>query len=292
MARRVAQSDPALAISFWNSGFYTYRDPLFAQFKSYGVNLVQLHDALIDGANMENSDLLQITRRPGFSIFCPIPLADTEIVNEWEGFRNLNGDVVAMFDSTARLAQFTSTTITTIIPKTTTQEGFVTAIGNIAYFSDGATLDMQRWDSTKPLSNINPSAWGIPAPTLTPSIFSRGCWLPFTGFVVNNAILDPNGNVEVVTETFGGSGISGANQPLWPTTTSSTINDGSVQWTNMGPLLNWLPATFYPVPVVVLDTNGNLQLANATTPAVLAWNPATAYGVGITVSFAESTGHR
>ena len=285
MARRVAQSDPALSISFWNTGVYTNRDPLFAQFKSYGINLVQLHDALIDGENMEVNDKLRIQRRPGFSIFCPIALADTEIVDDFSGFRNLTGEVVSLFDSTERLAQFTDTTITTVIPKTTTSQGFSTAIENILYYSDGASTDMQRWDSSEPLSSINPSPWGIPAPTLTPSIFSRGCWLPFTGEVVNNAILDPNGSVEVVTKTYGGSGITGANQPLWPTTTSSTINDGSVQWTNMGPLLTWLPATYYPVPVVVLDTNGNLELATVTTPAVLAWDASTTYAVGITVSF-------
>lgn len=286
MARKVSQSDPALAIEFWLSGFYTHRSQLFAPFKGIGVNVVSFHDPVIDGANMEDTDLYEWSRRPGFSIFCPTPLVDGEIINQFYDMRNLNGDVISFFDSTIQLASFNQSGYTQIIPKTTTEQGFITAVGSMVYFSDGASVDMQKWLSTKPFTTINPSTWGIPAPTLTPTIFNRGCWLPRTNFVKNNAILDPNGSVEVVTTTFGGSGISGDNEPLWPTTKSSTVSDGSIQWTNDGPLETWLPATFFPVPVVVLDTNGNLELATATNPAVLVWNPATVYAVGITVSFA------
>jgi hypothetical protein len=286
MPRKTAQVDPALSIAFWNTGFYTYRDPLFAQFKSYGINLVQLHDALIDGANMEVTDKLRVTRRPGFSIFCPVALADTEVVKDFNSFRNLNGDVIATFDSTARLAQFDDTTITTVFTKSTIEQGYLTSLGNLAYFSDGASGDLIRWDTTKPVSAINPSPWGLPAPTIAPTLSSPGCWLPFTVKEINNAILDPNGSVEVVTQVYGGAGVTGATEPLWPTTTSSTINDGSIQWTNVGTLAIWLPASFYPVPVVVLDTNGNLELATATSPAVAAWDSATTYSVGETVSFA------
>ena len=286
MARKVSQGDPALAIEFWLSGFYTHRSQLFAPFKGIGVNVVSFHDPVIDGANMEDSDLYEWTRRPGFSIFCPVSLPDSEIINQFYSMRNLTGEVISFFDSTARLATFTSTDITTIIAKTTTEEGFITPIQNMVYFSDGAAADIQKWQSAQPLSAINPSPWGLPAPTLTPTITSLGCWLPFTYFVVNNAILDPNGSVEVVTNVYGASGLSGGNEPLWPTTISSTINDGSIQWTNSGPLQTWYPATYYPVPVVILDPNGNLQLAITTAPAVLPWDSGTTYAVGTTVSYA------
>ena len=286
MSKRLAQNDPALAIEFFISGFYTHRSQLFAPFKGIGVNVVSFHDPVIDGKNMEDTDLYEWQRRSGFSMFCSVNLADNEIVNDFYSFRNLNGSVVALFDSTERIATFTFDEIDTIITKTTTQQGFVNTVGNMMYFSDGASADMLKWDSVAPLTSINPSTWGIPAPTLTPTLFSQGCWLPFTNFIINNAILDPNGSVEVVTATFGGSSVSGGNQPLWPTTISSTINDGSIQWTNMGPLLSWLPAQFYPVPVVVLDTNGNLQLATVTTPTVVAWNSTDSYTVGTVVLFA------
>jgi hypothetical protein len=286
MARKSSAGDPALAIEFWLSGFYTHRSQLFAPFKGIGVNVVSFHDPVIDGQNMEDTDLFEWTRRPGFSIFCPTPLSDGEIVNQFYDMRNLNGQVFSFFDSNIQLASFTNAGYTQIIDKTSPDQGFICAVGSMMYFSDGAAADMQKWLSTQPFSPINPSAWGIPAPTLTPSIYNHGCWLPDVNFVLLNAILDPNGSVEVVTMTYGGSGISGNNEPIWPTTKSSTVNDGSIQWTNEGPLETWLPATYFPVPVVVLDTNGNLQLATATSPEVIAWNPATVYAVGITVSFA------
>jgi hypothetical protein len=286
MARKVTQADPVLAIEFFLSGFYTHRSQLFAPFKGIGVNVVAFHDPVIDGENMEDTDLYEWQRRPGFSIFCPIALADDEIINQFYWMRNLNGQVISFMDSTQRLTSFTSDDLISIITKTTGDQGFITPVQNMVYFSDGASADMQKWQSVEPFTSINPSTWGIPAPTLTPTIFSNGCWLPFTSFVVNNAILDPNGNVEVVTKVYGGSGSTGGTQPLWPTTIAATINDGSIQWTNMGPLLSWLPAQFYPVPVVILDTNGNLELATATTPTVAQWDSGTSYTVGTVVLFA------
>lgn len=285
MATKISAHDPVLGIEFFLSGFYTHRSQLFAPFKGIGVNVVSFHDPVIDGANMEDTDLYEWSRRPGFSLFNTDPLGDQEIVNQFYGFRNLNGTVIALFDSTARLATFDDTVNTTIITKTGTSQGYINPVGSMCYFSDGVSVDMQKWLSTQPLSAINPSSWGLPAPTLTPTISNHGCWLPFTNFILSNAVLDPNGNVEVVTATYGGSGVSGGNQPLWPTTTASTINDGSIQWTNMGPLDTWLPETSFPVPVVVLDTNGNLQLATATTSGVIEWNAATTYAVGSTVFF-------
>lgn len=290
MARKLSQSDPALAIEFFLSGFYTHRSQLFAPFKGIGVNVVSFHDPVIDGQNMEDTDLYEWQRRPGFSVYCSQAMPDTEIVLDFDSFRNELGTVVPVFDSTARLGTFNTTTLTTIVPKTTTNEGFISAVGSgvgtMMYFSDGASADFQKWLSSHPFSTINPSAWGIPAPVTPPVITSQGCWLPFSEKALNNAILDPNGNVEVVTKLYGTSPLTGANEPTWPTTISSTINDGAVQWTNMGPLLSWLPDTFYPLPVVVLDTNGNLQLATNVSPTVNPWNNATNYVVGQVVSFA------
>jgi hypothetical protein len=287
MARKTAQSDPILSIEFFLSGFYTHRSQLFAPFKGIGVNVVSFHDPVIDGQNMEDTDLYEWTRRPGFSLFCSQPLQAGEIVDQFYSMRNLFGVVIPFFDSNQRLATFSPTTITPIITKTGTGEGYITAIQNMVYFSDGTSADMLKWQSALPYpSTINPSTWGIPAPTLTPTIFALGDWLPFTGKVINNAILDPNGNVEVVTKTAGGvAGVTGANEPLWPTTTAAIISDGSLQWTNMGPLSIWQPLTAFPVPVVITDTNGNLELATVVNSPVLPWNSTTAYTVGITVTF-------
>ncbi len=146
------------------------------------MNVVSFHDPVLAGANMEDTDLYEWQRRPGFSIFCSQQLPDAEVVNQFYSFRNLDGTVIPMYDSTVQLAQFSTTTITPIITKTTTDQGFVAAIGNILYFADGAGADLQKWDSVEPLSAINPSSWGLTAPTVTPTIFNLGCWLPLTNY--------------------------------------------------------------------------------------------------------------
>src|ERR1700679_1714165 len=124
MARKVGKSDPALSIDFWLSGFYTHRSQLFAPFKGIGVNVVSFHDPVIDGMNMEDTDLFEWQRRPGFSKYCAQALDPTEVVNQFYFFRNLNGDVADFFDSTERLAVFDNTVIFTIFEKSTTDQGF------------------------------------------------------------------------------------------------------------------------------------------------------------------------
>lgn len=261
------------------------------------MNVVSFHDPVIDGANMEDTDLFEWQRRPGFSKYCTQALDSTEVVNQFYFYRDLTGQVNDFFDSTERFAAFNPTAITTILEKSTTAQGFLSSVGSISYFSDGAAADFIRYDPTLPtvIGGINPSVWGLSAPTLTPAIFNRGCWLPFANFNTygtnppsGNAILDPNGNVEVVTKVFasGNSGVSGANQPLWSLVAASTINDGNLQWTNEGPLLAWQPDTAFPVPVVIVDPNGNLQLCTATTNTVADWNAGTTYTIGEDVFFA------
>ena len=294
---RKGSSDPALEISFFTSGFYTYRSQLFAPFKALGVNVVTYRDPVLDGANMENTDLLQWTRRPGFAKFCPTQLAEDEIVNQFYSSRNFTGQVTAFFDSNTRVASFTSTGISTILNKTTAEQGYITTIGNMTYISDGASVDMQKWGSPNgSLAAPALSTWGLAAPTTTPSVTNLGCWLPQTTFSVystspqtGQAILDPNGNIEMVTAVVTGtSGVTGSIQPLWPVNTNSTIQDGSVTWTNCGPLETWLPATNYPViPTVILDTNGNLQIITLGNynDIVLPWVSGQGYVAGDYVSY-------
>src|SRR5579864_3868298 len=193
MARKISQNDPALSIEFFSSGFYTHRSQLFAPFKPIGVNVVSFHDPVISGANMEDTDLLEWQRRPGFSKFCSVQLPSTEIVRQWDSFRNLNGQVIPLFASSARLATFTPTTITTIVPKTTAAQGYVSTLGNLLYFSDGAAFDYSKYDGT------NLSEWGLAAPTIVPTSTGFGFWQPDSNYDIGDPIQDPNGNIEAVS---------------------------------------------------------------------------------------------
>jgi hypothetical protein len=193
MARRISQSDPALEIPFFLSGFYTFRSQLFAPYKAIGVSIVSYHDPVLDGANFENTDLFEWQRRPGFSRYCPTLLPSNEVINQFMFFRNLKGQVVDYFDSTARLATFTSTGVNTIVAKTTTAQGYISTLGNMTYFADGAAADYSKSDGT------NTSAWGIAAPTIVPTSTGMGFWQPEAKFVLGEPIQDPNGNIEAVS---------------------------------------------------------------------------------------------
>lgn len=193
MPRKVSQNDPALAIEFFLSGFYTHRSQLFAPFKGIGVNVVSFHDPVIDGHNMEDTDLYEWSRRPGFSIFCPVPLPDGEIVNQFYSSRSLTGNVLSFVDTTRRLALFSSTSLTTVLNKTTTAQGYITTIGNMTYFSDGASVDLTKYDGK------NISAWGLAAPTTIPVSTGSNFWQPDAHFNLSNSIQDTNGNIESVT---------------------------------------------------------------------------------------------
>ena len=456
MATRVSQSEPSLEISFFISGWYTYRNPLFAPFKNIGIQVVSFKEPVIDGLQFELSDKLEWIRRPGFSVFCPIPLPDAEIVNQFYSTRTLSDVVVPWVDTTQRLAIFSDTSITTVLNKTTTAQGYVSTIGNMTYYSDGASADLYKFDGT------NLSAWGLAAPTVTPVSSGMGFWQQYTSYGIGDSLLDPNGNVEslsgvvvsngsfssptdyenlplagstsnpwvneyvqiatvpgygsylflesfnfnipstativgieltylrqvtlasavdqsiklviggavvgtdhasgapwsetgytsityggptdlwgatptpaqinangatgfgvaisgnisAITGAHGGAifvegttygtnlpvvtvyytlpsgvpapGISGENEPIWPTTIGTDVADGGVVWTNYGPIETWYPTTYYPTPVVILDNNGFLQLGASASNVIDPWNSGVTYAAGQIVAYGGS----
>lgn len=270
MAKK-GQSDPALAIEFFLSGFYTHRSQLFAPFKGIGVNVVSFHDPVLDGANMEDTDLYEWQRRPGFSIFCPVPLSDTEVVNQFYSSRNLNGVVSPFVDTNKRLAIFSSTAITTIIAKTTPSQGYIETIGNITYFADGAAVDYSVWDSA------HLSAWGLAAATVLPVATGMGFWQPDTSYAIGNAILDPNSSVEVVSSILLPNGSFES-----PTLASTIALGGSLP-------LTWALETTHG-GYAVTEGYGHVQQAgidSATTTATLAFPIAVTSGNVIILTFGQ-----
>lgn len=82
-----------------------------------------------------------------------------------------------------------------------------------------------------------------------------------------------------------GPGYSGNTEPIWPVNPGTSVNDGGIAWTNYGPAVTWYPLTNYPVPIVVLDTNGYLQLATSVVNPVQVWASGATYSNGNVVSF-------
>jgi hypothetical protein len=84
----------------------------------------------------------------------------------------------------------------------------------------------------------------------------RSQWRPNTNYFAAQGILDSNGNIQIAT--IGGT--SGAIQPNWTEGANATTLDVSVTWSNVG-LLTWQQNTPYRAGQIIIDSNGNLQLA-------------------------------
>ncbi|MGA8532533.1 MAG: hypothetical protein WB615_00330, partial [Candidatus Tumulicola sp.] len=89
-------------------------------------------------------------------------------------------------------------------------------------------------------------------------------------------VFDANGNVQA---NAGVAGTSANAAPAFTTTPGATTADGSMTWTNEGPILEsgWRANTPYTYPSAIVDQNGNVQVLNVvagiTTGSVLPqWN--------------------
>jgi len=241
---------------------------------------VGFHDCLIDGLNVECSDLFTIQRRPGFVPWNGIPLDSGEIVNQFYSFRNLEGDVFPLMDTNQRLALITPSSFETIFEKTTTDQGFISPVGNLCYYTDGT--DAIKIDTIN--SNLV-SSWGLAAPTVTPTVTGfGGFWQAGYNYPQFAAIQDQNGNVEMALN----GGVASSIEPKWSTTPGVESPDGSngLTWINLGPIQTWLPNTYYQQPAVVQDSNSNLQWLFSVTNPAMPYDPGTTYNTGDTVAYA------
>jgi len=243
---------PPKTIERFISGLITRRNPLYPPFKALnilggGTSFTKFDDVLCDGLNIECSDLFTLQRRPGFSEYCSASLSAGEIVNQFYSFRDLNGTLFTLADTNQRLAKITPTAVTSILTKTVATQGFISPVGNMLYFADGK--DALKYDTVLGIQ----SAWGLAAPTTTPSITGVGMWLPKTTFASGQAILDPNGNVEIV---FGSA--SGATSQVGTATTQSTValagayTANGASWVSTGP-----PPDVFSYTIGVTPNYGN-----------------------------------
>jgi len=81
-------------------------------------------------------------------------------------------------------------------------------------------------------------------------------WQAKTSYKVGQAIVEGNGFIQIVQV----GGTSGAAPPAWKD--SGTTTDASVTWNNAG-TMRWQAKTSYKAGSIVLDSNGNLQVARA-----------------------------
>lgn len=103
--------------------------------------------------------------------------------------------------------------------------------------------------------------WTPAAPKKPPTLALQGgarTWLPGAALSSYTSILDPNGNIQVLT---GGGGLTGLTPPNWATTLAGVTKDGGFTWWCAGTLGSWSPGIQISYYAAIVDSNGNIQVA-------------------------------
>src|SRR5882762_6820511 len=121
------------------------------------------------------------------------------------------------------------------------------------------------------LNNLDPNVTPITVLTISTNQFTAA-------FTYAGTYSSPD--TGTATVLVGGTPVTGPVQPTWNTTLLGTTNDGTAQWRNRGveienwgiapptsapdlvvsgAALAWQPNTWYSLPQVIVDSNGNLQ---------------------------------
>jgi hypothetical protein len=99
--------------------------------------------------------------------------------------------------------------------------------------------------------------------TVTWADLGQAVWRPDFSYGLNAIIVDGNGHVQQVTA-------AGTTGPTMPSFASSPTTDGTVTWTDQGPLaggaFTWQANTTYNLNAMIVDGAGDVQLATNTSP--------------------------
>jgi hypothetical protein len=140
--------------------------------------------------------------------------------------------------------------------------GALTTDNNLVWRNMGSAKVFNWGLAMTPSFTTGPTKATMPAvvPSTRPPMPKVNYWQANISVVQWTTIIDSNHAYQVATT----AGTSGAAQPSWNTAIGGTTNDGTVVWTNYGQPTSWVPSYNYVTPLVlVLDTNGNLQIASS-----------------------------
>jgi hypothetical protein len=241
-------------INRWITGLWTQRNPL--RDPSDRISELYYHgrpDAFIDGENIEITNKLTPARRPGLKPF------SSQIIPEspdfFYSFKQLSTDgtgstVKVVVDTPSNLYWLTPTTISTIWAKSAgASQTSCLGVGHYMYFGDG--VEQKKWDGTTVWN------WGIAAPTAAPTLnavesgSAATKWQANTNFTTMGLLDDGTNVQQLISVNADGSnpnsqfGTSGNGQPSWNQAGGGTTTDGTVTWTNRGPVGLWQPNSVY-----------------------------------------------
>lgn len=258
---RNLENQGEIFINKWWSGVDNNRSPLFTPVSAMGIQLIARQDTLIDGLNFEVSPKMTMRRRYGFLRYCPTQFSGTEFPLTFYSFKNLAGSIFPMVDTPARVWTFTSSGMTTVYAKATTNQTMFAKVANMLYGCDGQ--HSWKWDGT------TLTFWGIVAPTVAPSLafIPNGLLNPQSGYQYGYVFRNPvTGHVSTMSPASANTG---------PLVNQTVIeNQVAVAVTNIAITTNVLTVTAnnnFQVGQSVLLTNiGTATFLNNQTVTVIA----------------------
>lgn len=244
----------AIHVARIETGLFTNRNPLHDPASWYASKYGGYPDALIDGSNMEVSNQLTMIRRPGLSQWSSVTVPDQP--NWFYDWRTLNCGIKVVVDTPTSTYLQTATTQTKIFTKSAgAGQGQYQGVADTLYYGDGVDLQKVILQNCLPGSAFN---WGIIAPTtapvvtVTPTAAATVAWAASTWFSTMGIIIDANGNAQQLVSVNADPnnpnttqfGTSGNGSPTWPAV-GGTVVDGTITWTNKGPVDTWFANTGY-----------------------------------------------
>lgn len=198
----VQSQNPLPSITRFLAGLVTNRNPIDTPVSVQGMQVIQHHDAMNDGLNMEVSAYNTLLRRPGFSQF----ISAAATTREFFQYKDLNGAISLFFDEGGKLYQGTTLASSNVGPNLWS----VVPAGNFVYAANGNTA--VRFNNT---SLTTPHPMGIAPLQQPPRINVTTLSTPYflssfipTGNQINGllTISDTNG-ARLLTITIGSTAV-------------------------------------------------------------------------------------
>lgn len=215
-----------------------------------------------------------LERRWGYTLWANSPLVQSQHMYEYQsltaGLRYIlqcTADGTGVKSATNRITAYSEAgaNVTDVFtPSSGATKPFMVLSRDYAYFTDGITADLQKWNGTAL------SKWGIAAPTTAPLLTAQGSstavWQAATIFSTMGLTVDTNNNVQQLTSVSQVAanttqfGTSGNGQPTWAGVGSNT-SDGPLSWTNVGQIGSWQGSTVYAENQPIYDpVSGGLYI--------------------------------
>lgn len=250
----------AIHIARLETGLFTNRNPLHDPASWYVSKYGGYPDALIDGSNMEISNQLTLIRRPGLSQWSTEVVPDQ--VNWFYDWHTLTCGVKVVVDTPTSTYIQSATTQNLIFTKSPgAGQGYYVGVADVLYYGDG--VDSQKFILGLDCNPANgaTSGFGITGPTTAPVVtvtpsasaavnWAANTWFSTMGIIIATVAGVPTAqqlvsvNADPANPNSTQFGMSGNGSPTWPGI-GGTVVDGTITWTNRGPVGLWLANTGY-----------------------------------------------